>query len=440
MLPIHIGQKISGTVEKLVFGGSGLIRHQGIVIFVPDVIPGEQVIVEITHVKARYAEGILVSIENPSEHRRIPFCPYSGRCGGCQLQHINPSLHPSLKKEWLQAALHKEIPEGLEYEIVPAQQVFGWRRKITLHARWKERQWVSGFIAKDGFTLVPISWCPLFFTNDEKSFLQYIQDILAKIPGTPSAEIDIAFFRLPKKGFCIVLTGNIHLSKETQKGIIHDFEALSFVRTFSLRFPHSRYDSGSTKFFFNALHTTWHCSIDAFIQNHSVQSEILWNDIINIVDSAGPNLTILDLYSGIGVTAIGLANRGHSVTAVELSKAAVQAARMSAQEILGNRHSLSLHKERLKLIESSVEEYLATLQEVGDWWIVNPPRTGLSKKVTTRMIEKEPKKILYVSCSPPTMARDLAILRKEGWGIVMLKGYDMFPQTTHFETLAVVER
>jgi tRNA/tmRNA/rRNA uracil-C5-methylase (TrmA/RlmC/RlmD family) len=440
MVPFHIGQKISGTVEKLVFGGSGLIRHQGIVVFVPNVIPDERVTVEITQVKARYAEGALVSIERPSQNRRAPLCPYSGHCGGCQLQHIDPTLHPSLKKEWLRAALHRELPEGLDFDVVPAQQVFGCRRKITLHALWEERQWVCGFFANDNLSLIPISWCPLFFTNDEKSFLQPIKEIIATIPGTPSAHVDLTLFRLPQGGFSLILTGTVHLSKESQQRLIHNFLSLPSVRTFSLRFPHVRYDSGSTEFTFNALNTLWHCSIEAFIQNNPSQSEMLWNDIINIVDATGPNQTILDLYSGIGVTAISLSRRGHTVTAVELSAAATRAAKLSAQAILGHEQTSVPHKERLKLIQSSVEKFLPTLKESSDWWIVNPPRTGLSKEVSLLMLTKPPKSILYVSCSPPTLARDLAIFNKNHWRVIWLKGYDMFPQTTHFETVAIIKK
>ncbi len=432
MIPLHIGQIIKGTVEKLVYGGSGLIRYQGIVIFVPHVIPNEQVTIEVTQVKARYAEGIVVSVETPSEHRITPLCPYYGRCGGCQLQHIDPLLHPSLKQEWLKAALYKDIPEGLNIEIVPAQQVFAWRRKITLHGRWKEQAWVFGFFGTDNVSLIPISCCPLFFTAGERTYLQQVTAIISKIPGTSSATLDLTFFRLPQNDVSILLSGSVHLSKESVHKITHELCSLPFVRTVSFRLPRQRHDSGNTEFAFEAFHTTWHCSVDAFIQNHKALSEVLWADIIDIVDSSGREQTIFDLYSGIGITAIGLAQRGHFVTAVELSEAAVRAARMSAEKILKKGH--------LTLLQSSVEKFLSTVKAPCDWMIVNPPRSGLSPKVTSRMLEIGPKRILYVSCSPPTMARDLALLRAAHWHVQKLKAYDMFPQTTHFETVAVISR
>jgi 23S rRNA (uracil1939-C5)-methyltransferase len=435
MLPVSVGQKITGTVEKLVFGGAGLIRHNGFVIFVPDVIPKETVVVEITSIKRRYAEGILISVEKPSEKRIPPLCPYSGRCGGCQLQHIDPQCHPSFKKEWLHTALyHGSQSTTVDFDIVATSSVYGWRRKITLHALWKNRQWVFGFFAKDNESILPISWCPLFFSDDEKSIIGEINQALHLIPGTSSAQIDVTLFRLPTKKICLVATSTIPISQKVKSLLIRAFKRFSCVQSFSIRSPNTRYDSGSTECTFTALRAKWHYSIDAFIQNHPTLSEVLWGDIINIIDATNSKQTVLDLYSGIGVTAISLAKQGHCVTAVELSEAAVQAAQRSAKEILGD------DQKRVSFVQSSVEDFLLRVEQTGDFLIVNPPRTGLSKSASSAILEKAPMRIVYVSCSPPTLARDLALFQKEGWKIVYVRGYDMFPQTTHFETIVVIEK
>lgn len=430
MLPIQIGQKISGTAEKLIFGGSCLIRHKGIVIFVPYLIPGEKALIEITKIKARYAEGKVLRIEEPSENRVKPLCPYFGTCGGCQLQHINLALHSSLKKEMLREALHKILPKEMDFDIVSADKTFGWRRKITLHAQWKRGFSGCGFIADDNATLIPISWCPLFFSDQEKTFLPRLTSIIEKIQG--SISIDLTLFRLPEKGIFLSVSGNNALPSRLHERMAKELSALPHLLGFSLRFPNQRYDSGQGEFTFQALSSTWHCSTDAFIQNHPTLSERLWGDIITIVDQSGKNQRILDLYSGIGVTAISLNRRGHSVIAVELSETAVDAAKRSATDSEGEK--------RLELLHSSVEEFLPKFKGISDWWIVNPPRTGLSKEVISQILTKQPAKLLYVSCSPPTLARDLAHISNAGWHMVQVQGYDMFPQTTHFETIAVLER
>jgi tRNA/tmRNA/rRNA uracil-C5-methylase (TrmA/RlmC/RlmD family) len=350
-----------------------------------------------------------------------------------------PDLHASLKKAWLQEALYSILPKEMPFDVVSAEQIFEWRRKITLHARWDTGFVGCGFIAQDNVSLIPISWCPLFFSDKESPFLAALHSILKKIPGTPSTKVDLTLFRLPEGLFSLSIYGNIPLPSHVQASLIHNLSHISSLQTFSLRFHNVRYDEGPRDFTFQAMGTTWHFSIDAFIQNHSTLSELLWNDVISIVHKDGPGKTILDLYSGIGVTAISLARRGHTVTAVELSKAAVQAARKSAYGTEEKEAFCGSHKGRLELLHCSVEEFLPILKETGDWWIVNPPRTGLSKEVSAHILRKRPAKILYVSCSPSTLARDLFLFSKAGWRLTWLKGYDMFPQTTHFETVAVIE-
>ena len=430
--PLAVGQKISGVVEKLVFGGAGLIRHDGMVIFVPDVIPGERVLFEVTKVKARYAEGVAFSIEVPSEYRREPLCPYSGMCGGCQLQHIDPAIHAFLKKQWLREALYGVISADFPIEVVPSDEVWGWRRKITLHARWDDTQWVCGYIAKDNVSLLAISSCPLFFSEKEAIVLKGLQNALGTIPGTPESDLDLTIFRLSENGFAITVRGRNPLTKETQKKLVNEMHRIPLVQSLCLRFPHLKYDEGQTEGTFDMFDGQWHFSTDAFMQNHLQESAKLWADSIALVCETGTNQSIFDLYSGIGVTAIRLAQQGNVVTAVELSKSAVQAAKKSAMQVKPG------CKGYVNFVQSTVEEFLPTAQHGADWWIVNPPRTGLSNEVVLQIIEKRPKRLMYVSCSAPTLARDIKLLVKEGWHLVHVKGYDMFPQTTHFETLVVM--
>ena len=445
--PLLPGQRISGTVDTLAFGGSGIIRHNlglgfsrhengqglevhnGVVVFVPDVIPGESVLVEVTEVRARYAKGRVVAIERPSPHRCTPLCPYNGHCGGCQLQHIDPKCHPEIKRQWLFEALHGLISPQMPIDIVPAQKMWAWRRKITLHARHDGRSWLCGYVGRDNVSLVPVRWCPIFCTESERDLLPSILSVLDVIPGTRGATIDLALCRLPDNTIALLLKGSLHLSKTTQNEMIRYIDSVPNICSLSLRFPHLHYDQGAAEFTFSALHATWAFSCEAFIQNHPAQGERLWTDVITSVEKGGPHQTIFDLYSGIGVTAISLALRSHHVTAVELSSAAVAAAKTSA-------HAL---RARLRIIESSVEQFLASAKGCEDCWIVNPPRQGLSKEVVAKMVEKRPKRIIYVSCSPPTLARDLRCLIQAGRHVVSAQAYDLFPQTSNLETIAIIE-
>ena len=427
---LHPGQKISGTVDTLAFGGSGIIRYEGMVLFVPDVIPGETVLVEVTEVRSNYAKGKLLSIECPSPDRITPLCPFFGACGGCQLQHIAPARHPAIKVQWLKEALHGLVPQDMPISFVPAQEMWAWRRKITLHARWDGHSWLCGYVGRDNTSIVPVNWCPIFCSDDEKDLLPELFSFLDLIPGTPDATIDLSICRLPDHAVTLLLSGTLRLSKTTKEALLRNKTASPRVRTLSLRFPGLHLDDGPTEFTFSALNSLWHFSHEAFIQNHPALGERLWSDVIATVERGGPHQTILDLYSGIGVTAIHLALQSHTLTAVELSSAAVAAAKRSAREC----------KAHLRIVEGSVEKFLASVPGKEDCWIVNPPRQGLSREVLTKMIEKKPKRVVYVSCSPPTLARDLRELIRAGFSIASVQAYDLFPQTSNLETIATLNR
>ena len=424
--PLQLGQKILGTIEALAFGGLGILRHEGMVLFVPDVIPGEEVLVEVTQLRARFAVGKACTLCRPSSDRCLPTCPYFGQCGGCQLQHIDPSRHPAIKLQWLKEALHGF---SVDPSITPARQVWAWRRKITLHARWEGRAWLCGFIGRDNTSIIPVRWCPLFCTKEERGLLPNIISFLDLIPGPLKASVDLSVCRLPDGAVAVLLSGTLRLSKRTVQALAQRAAKVPSLRTLSLRFPGLHFDQGPTDFTFSALNATWHFSHEAFIQNHPAQGELLWADVIAAVEKGGPRQRILDLYSGIGVTAISLA-LSHMVTAEELSSAAASAARASARA-----RGISVRIET-----SSVEDFLASNPGGEDCWIVNPPRQGLSKKVLSLMIDRGPRRIIYVSCSPPTLSRDLRPLVRAGWTLSSVHGYDLFPQTTNLETIAVLER
>lgn len=154
---------IRATVEKLVFGGKGLIRHEGLVIFVADVLPQEEVVVEIITTKKSYAEARLVEVITPSPDRVKAPCPYFGTCGGCQLQHVAYPEQLKAKKEWLIEALERigKILIDFPIETTQAKKEWGYRRKVVLHGA------EGGFYARDNVTIIPIDRCLLYSTTED---------------------------------------------------------------------------------------------------------------------------------------------------------------------------------------------------------------------------------------------------------------------------------
>lgn len=414
-------------IEKVVFGGAGLARYNRYVLFIRDVLPQERVSVEVAKKKSHYAEAKLLKVLIPSAYRCQPRCPHAGVCGGCQLQHAIPKIHAFLKKAMLQEALYTAAPDIEIAPFLSSQIVWGWRRKIVVHARY-EKGWKVGFWAFDNTTLIPIRSCLLFFLEGEGSFLKQIQTLVEKVPPD---SLEISLFRLQSGRLALTVHGKKLLTEDVKKKLIQESDTFEWLEACSFRFVEWSWSRGSFTSTFSACGRTWHYSLDGFMQNHPELSEQLWQDVIDTMHSLGAGQNILDLYSGIGVTAISLASLSHNVDAVELSKEAVDAAKESAQGL------------DITFYNLCVEDFCAStmcLPKKYDSVIVNPPRAGLSKPAREGIIALDPKHILYVSCSPATLARDVAVFIQKGWKIRFVKGYDLFPQTTHFETMMLLNR
>lgn len=350
---------MEARVEKLVFGGKGLIRHEGWVIFIPGVLPGELVQFEITEKKKSYLEAKLLAVLEPSPDRVNPPCPYFGRCGGCQLQHIAYSEQLRLKKEWLIDALQKigKIKIDFPVNAIPAKKEWEYRQKVTLHGPQK------GFYALDNSTIIPIDRCLIFSKN-----------------GFDNTR------KIEAKNKTIVL-------KELQD----EKEVL-----------------GLTIYF----------SPTVFMQNDPEQALQIYQDVLNEL-SSGP---VLDLYCGVGILSLLAAQKGHEVLGIELDKEAIECAQKSAKKN-------GLQNARFKAMPC--EALSAKDAQKFTQWIVNPPRTGVSTEVLRIISKHKPKRLLYISCMPATLARDAKFLYEHGYKLQKATCYDMFAQTTHLETLAL---
>ena len=416
---------ITGVVEKLVFGGDGLIRQNGLVVFVPGVVPGEEVVVEEVVRKKNFARAHLCKVVRASPYRIEPKCRHFGVCGGCQLQHIAYEKHAEIKRGWLEEAFFC-IYRG-KIDFYPAEEIYFWRRKITLHAAVHNGKWILGYFGRDNTTLVAIEECPLFFTDT--AILSFLKGLLFFLPGDEGACVDIELMREPSEKIALCVKGSFSIATDFQDKLIDALRKGSVFSKISMQFGSWRHFQGgfSDSIAFSALGQECYFSLGAFVQNHAMQGEKLWRDIV-ATQGQQPQ-TIFDLYSGVGVTALALANVGHKVYAVEGNEDAV---------LCGKKASKHMIRKPIFVCDS-VERALTRIGSA-DSWILNPPRTGLSPRVLELVVKEKPQSITYVSCSPATLVRDLKVVVKNGWEIVSVRGYDMFPQTTHLETIALLSR
>lgn len=424
---IQVGQEIQGRVEKLIFQGKGLIRHEGWVIFVDDVISGEEVTVQITEKKKSYFLGKLVNIVTTSPFRVVPPCPYFGTCGGCQLQHMDYKLQVQEKEKWLNEALSHQLTLPQPITCLPAEKEWAYRRKVTLHFEWseKENRFLLGYYAKDNRTLLEVTVCPIF-TKAEDPIFEEARAFLATLTPSPRMQGELTILKMENRYLL-----RFFFAPELPENAKN---ALSLTPCKSLIWLESyRQTIGveAKEFVVDALGLQVYISPKVFLQNYPEASLKLYQQVIELLKDAS---SVLDLYCGVGILTMLLAKgkNGREVFGIEYNKEAIRLAKMSA----------SLNGiQTVGFSAGKVEDLVGPRLQIKkyDAWIVNPPREGMSKEMVECILTHLPGQIIYISCMPSTLTRDIVLL-KDTYHIAQGIGYDMFPQTTHLETVISLRR
>ena len=386
----------SSKIEKIIFGGSGLTRENGCVIFVPFSAPGDEVTLKVIQEKKRYKIAQIQHLLTPGQDRVSPRCPHFQKCGGCQLQHLSYKAQLQAKQSFAQETL------DLPVEIVPAASSWNYRSHLRFNLKKKGKGFQFGFIGIDNHTLVEIQYCPLFLEDPE--FFSALKSYLASLPNHG---IQSGSFRLFKTKQHFTLAFSFYPKLPST------LLPFPLAQGTAFKSPKKEVHLGTTQIPAKVLGLPVQFSPYGFMQNNLSMSEHLYQTTLDWIGTAPKK--ILDLYCGVGITSTLLAQRGHTVIGVDSNKATLK-------------KNSSAH-----FICNSVEHVLPKLLESfqPDVILVNPPRTGLSKEV--RLLLNAPQ-LLYISCMPPTLKRDLEDL-KNIYTLKEAKAFDMFPQTTHVEIL-----
>ncbi len=387
-MSLKTGDRIELEIDRLSAGGRGVGRHEGLVVFVPNTAPDERAFVEISRVKNKFAEAELVRIVRASPHRVAPPCPVAAVCGGCAWQHVDYAEQLRQKRALVADALRKfsgrrDIAVA---ETFASPNPFHYRNRIQVHFAAGE----LGFRRRGSHELVPIHDCAIADRrlNEALSILRRRLDE-AKSPPT-----------------------RIELSLTGDGDVIESSD------------PRFENEPG-------------------FAQVNQLVNERLIGDVVARIPLGTP--FVLDLYAGSGNFAFPIARERRpalGILAVELHSKSVRRGRELA---------LRLGEPGIIFEETKVESLLARIladqhpttrpESVRDAVILlDPPRSGCARETLSAAERLAPKKILYVSCDPVTLARDLSHWPEETYRLVEVRPYDMFPQTDHVETLAVLER
>lgn len=412
---------IEGVIEDLAFGGKGILRTAArFVVFVPFTIPGELVRCRITLLKKNYAEATLIEVLQKNPDRIRPYCPYFGTCGGCQLQHMAYPLHLKYKQASVQHAVSRIYPEA-SISIEAAEPIWGYRRHIS----WTIQNSLAGYISVDNRSIIEVETCPIFLKEPHPVFKK-ITNLIKQLDPVDQSKVTI--IKKNEDKFLLLFhfkTVPDQFLKLAEKALDANIEGISAQ---SSQGTHST-GSLTLSFTFKDFRFQYHPA--AFVQNHPQQSAQIYQGIQAIVSKLAPRY-LLDLYCGIGVSSIVSAQYAQKIDGIEWNRKAMECALKNSSE-----NSLK----HVNFISSDVEKILPTLlKNRPEAAIVNPPRTGLSPQVAQNLAASSLKDIIYISCQPATLARDLQIFKDKGFNLESGKAFDMFPQTGHVEALVHLKR
>jgi 23S rRNA (uracil1939-C5)-methyltransferase len=399
---------VSVSIDSIAAGGDGVGRSDGLVVFVPRTAPGDVVTAQIAS-KARFARGALRSIVSPSQARIEPPCQHYTRdkCGGCQLQHMTYESQLVAKQTIIRDSLQRIGKREVEPPpIERSPKEWRYRTKLTLAIQRRGPRWIAGLHAYDDPARVfPLADCPI----TDRSVVAAWREVMEADAYFPDARELRGSIRITSGGPTFVMIGGQSWAARDQFAAAVPSISAVWWEPADEKPRVLLYDKRPD-----------HAPSASFAQVNAEVAEILRAYVLVRARSYEPRSAI-DAYSGAGHTAIALSEEGVAVTAVELDR---DASRWSASKLAPPSRA----------IRAKVEDALPGLLPA-DIVILNPPRAGVDSRVTATL-ETEAEHIrgvIYVSCNPATLARDLS--RLPNYRIESLHAFDMFPQTAHVETV-----
>jgi 23S rRNA (uracil1939-C5)-methyltransferase len=399
-------------------GGASIARDEGKVWLVNYALPGEVVEAELRGKQGGVAVANTTSVIEASPHRVEPRCPYFGTCGGCQWQHASYAHQLELKRQVVEEAWARA---GLR--LPPDAPVLGmdapWRYRIRgeFEAIPTAEGWRFGFHRQRSHSVIPIDTCDIHDLRIEKA-----------LPAFAQAANELQLKDLQNLLLTVEPTGRGLLWRMRHKGKEPVWPRDEFARRVGELLPDQVVldDAMSLEFW----DMSFRVRSDTFVQTNYKQMLVLYQAALDML-AAGPEDHVLDLYAGMGTISVAVARTAAGVTAVEENPRAVQVGRLNAR----------INSAKVEYLPGKVETVLRQVR-MGRHQaaILDPPRAGCEPAALAELLRLGLDRLVYVSCEPSTHARDLTALVRGGYRVRRAAIVDMFPQTYHIETVALLER
>jgi 23S rRNA (uracil1939-C5)-methyltransferase len=423
---LRLGDAVDLTVEKGVYRGFGLARHEGQVVFVTRGVPGDRVRARVEMLRKGYVRARPESLLVPSPDRRDPPCPLFAACGGCAYQHVAYEGQLRLKEGILRESLQRAgRPWGDPIEVVPSPEQ-GWRTRVRLHLEQRDGRFRLGLYEEASHRVVDLDACLqmspalvgaarglLAGFAAEPRLARGVSEVALAESGDGQARV-AALFRdgapAGGTGLSSLASGGPWL---TGLGLVAGGEGGRYVGL-----------SGEPWIWNEAAGQRYRSHVLSFFQ---ANRRLLDPFVRRVRDWTTRGAPVLDLYGGVGLFSLALAEGAPAVTAIEQDPLSAADAEENARRA---------GRANVRTIRGEVGEVMGALPEQpGEEIVLDPPRAGAGPAIVRQIAARRPTGVVYVSCDPTTLGRDLAVFAAAGYEPERLAAFDMFPDTFHLETI-----
>ncbi|KAB8130118.1 23S rRNA (uracil(1939)-C(5))-methyltransferase RlmD [Gracilibacillus oryzae] len=451
--PVKKNEIIELHFEDITHEGAGVGKVNGFPLFVPYALPGEKAKVKVINVKKNFGFGKLIETLHVSEERVVPPCNVYYKCGGCQLQHMSYKMQLEMKQNQVKNALKKiGHIEGIPiHETIGMEDPWRYRNKVQIPVGAKDGNLITGFYRKRSHDIIEdMERCIItdevndrmvdavretadrlgISAYNEENHQGVLRHIMVRSGKVTNETMIVIVTRKEKVPELKQLIKEITNTYPEVKSIVQNINA---EKTNVILGKKTKLLWGTEYIYDEIGEVRFAISAKSFYQVNPLQTKKLYDKAMEYAALTG-NETVIDAYCGIGTISLFLAKKAKKVYGVEVVPEAISDAKANA---------------KLNGIENA-EFFVGQAEKVMPWWkaqglnpdviVVDPPRKGCDEQFLQAMIEMKPDRIVYVSCNPSTLARDLRFLEDGGYDTKEVQPVDMFPQTTHCEAVVRIER
>ena len=441
IIPVKKNEICKVKISALSSSGSGIAKVSGYTLFIPQTVPGDEAEVLVLKTKTNYGYAKLKSIIAPSAHRIESPCPHFEKCGGCQLMTADYTFQLEQKRGFVKDALLRIGGIDTEVDILGMDRPFEYRNKMVFPFD-KDGNW--GFYRERSHDVVPLSGC-LLGDKLAGSIMNAVCDYMKKY-GVSAYDEDVhngiirrVFIRNTENEFIVVISANadflprsgelINMLCSVSEKIAGIILNVNKKKTNLVLGDKNLLLWGKGTLSARLLGLNYEISPESFFQVNPVQTEKLYSLALNFADIKKDD-SVLDIYCGIGTITLSASKSAKKAIGVEIVEKAIENAKENAK-----RNGIK----NAEFYCGSADDVVPKLLENGflpDVVILDPPRKGSDEATLSAIVKSSPKRIVYVSCNPATLARDAKFLEQLGYKLKKATAVDMFPHTAHVETVA----